>query len=292
MRGRILGTRTQAGIAPGNGRHAAESVWPTKVIHMSRRRGSKTAPTPDPKGRCGTEAGYLAHLRRGERACGACREAHNARARERYERKRVGDNTRGRPSDVVQDQRRVSKPVARKAAAASVRKTVKAPAPATPTAPGRVELVAQEHLDRDPSLPEAPSFLRAKGRELWDNVSRDFELNPAGQALLGEACRTVDRLERMAAALSSRSTMWFELEPSMAEQELDAAPEFNVVVNGMIGEARQLQNVLRSTLKELGVTGVTAKAEDESSRVSLTDELKRRRQERLARAAEQAGGVW
>lgn len=206
----------------------------------------------------------------------------------------MGDNTRGRPSDVVQDQRRVSQPVARKAATAPVRKTVKAPTPATPTAPGRkqVELVAQEHLDRDPSLPEAPSFLRAKGRGLWDSVNRDFELNPAGQALLGEACRTVDRLERMAAALSSRSTMWFELEPSMAEQELDAAPEFNVVVNGMIGEARQLQNVLRSTLKELGVTGVTAKAEDESPRVSLTDELKRRRQERLARAAEQAGGVW
>lgn len=188
----------------------------------------------------------------------------------------------------------MSEPVTRRAATAPVRKTVKAPTPPTPTAPGRkqVEVVAQERLDRDPSLPEAPSFLRAKGRELWDNVNRDFDLNPAGQALLGEACRTVDRLERMAAALSSRSTMWFELEPSMAEQELDAAPEFNVMVNGMIGEARQLQNVLRSTLKELGVTGVAAKSEDDSSRVSLTDELKRRRQERLARAAEQAGGVW
>lgn len=261
---------------------------------MSRPRGPKTAPTVDPKGRCGLEAGYQAHRRRGENPCKKCREAHNAYMRERYAKKVAGDKSRMRRTDVVQDQRRVSEPVTRKAAAASVRKTVKAPTPATPTALGRkqVEVVAQEQLDRDPSLPEAPSFLRAKGRQLWDSVNRDFELNPAGQALLGEACRTVDRLERMAAALSSRSTMWFELEPSMAEQELDAAPEFNVVVNGMIGEARQLQNVLRSTLKELGVTGVAAKAEDESSRVSLTDELKRRRQERLARAAEQAGGVW
>lgn len=261
---------------------------------MSRSSGKKKAPTKDPKGRCGTEAGYQAHRRRGERPCKKCRETHNAYIRERRALKAAGVNSRMRPTDVVQDQRCVSESVTRKAAAAPVRKTVKAPTPPTPTAPGRkqVEVVAQEHLDRDPSLPEAPSFLRAKGRGLWDSVNRDFELNPAGQALLGEACRTVDRLERMAAALSSRSTMWFELEPSMTEQELDAAPEFNVVVNGMIGEARQLQNVLRSTLKELGVTGVTAKAEDESSRVSLTDELKRRRQERLARAAEQAGGAW
>lgn len=282
------------GWPPGNGLRRADLRELAKLIYMSRSSGEKKAPTRDPKGRCGTEAGYQAHRRRGERPCKKCRETHNAYIRERRALKAAGVNSRMRPTDVVQDQRCVSEPVTRRAAAAPVRKTVKAPTPPTPTAPGRkqVEVVAQEHLDRDPSLPEAPSFLRAKGRGLWDSVNRDFDLNPAGQALLGEACRTVDRLERMAAALSSRSTMWFELEPSMAEQELDAAPEFNVVVNGMIGEARQLQNVLRSTLKELGVTGVTAKAEDESSRVSLTDELKRRRQERLARAAEQAGGVW
>lgn len=253
----------------------------------------KTAPTTDPKGRCSTVAGYRAHARRGEYPCKPCRDANSAYQRDR----RAGKvPTHTRPSEVYQDQRRGSQG---QAVADPYRRT-DAPAPepvpvgVQSTAPKRgqdtpppapaPEPVPQERLAPAEDVPEAPAYLRAQGRDLWDRVLSEYELNPAGQVLLGEACRTVDRLERMAAALSSRSTLWFELEAAMEDAGADSLPEFNVVVNGMVGEARQLQAALRSTLKELGITEVTPRAVDTGPRESLTDELKRKRQERLAAA--------
>lgn len=244
-------------------------------------------------------AGYQAHLKRGEQTCQACRVANTEYARNYHAGKVKGL----KPSEVYQDQRRGSqgqdvvdqgraKEGQGKTATAPKRKAP-APAPAVESSepvnrPPRREPVAQEHLAPAPDVPEAPAYLRAQGRELWDRVLADYDLNPAGMALLGEACRTVDRLERMAAALSSRSTLWFEVEESLEEQGQDGAPVLNVVVNGMVGEARHLQNVLRSTLKELGVTEVTPRASShDQPRESLTDELKRKRQERLAAAREQ-----
>lgn len=252
-------------------------------------------PTRDPKGRCGTQPGYQAHHRRGERACKRCKAANAT-----YQRNhRSGRRKNLKPSEVYQDQRRGSQGQAvedryrPKDTSAPAPTGVKSTAPKrgqdTPPEPGPPPVpdpVPQERLAPVEDAPEAPSYLRAQGRDLWDRVLAEYDLNPAGLALLGEACRTVDRLERMAAALSSRSTLWFELEMAMEDTGADTLPEFNVVVNGMVGEARQLQNVLRSTLKELGITEVSPRAVDDGPKESLTDELKRKRQERLAAAKE------
>lgn len=336
---------------------------------MTTKRKGKRA-TRDPKGRCGTQPGYQAHFRRGEKPCKACKTANTE-----YQRlRRQGKHRTGvRPTDVIQDQRRGAdgKPVmdhSRKAAlalppagkalttptATTPRRApapaqdsppvspapapapaqaqdsppvypdpdpAPAPAPAQDSSPLSPEELAdriveyaakngiqllpwqkdllrnslaqrqasapvpQEELEPVESPPEAPAFLRAQGRKFWDRVVADFDLNPSGLVLLGEACRTVDRLERMAAALSSRSTLWFEVEESLEEAGAGEGPTFNVVVNGMVGEARQLQAALRATLKELGITEVTPRATEDAPRESLTDELKRKRQERLARAA-------
>ncbi|QGJ94134.1 terminase small subunit [Corynebacterium phage EmiRose] len=252
---------------------------------MANRRTTKPgkkAPTKDPKGRCGTYPGYAAHKRRGERPCKYCKEANTLYAR----KQRKGElGKQQRPTDVVQNQKR------------SGASTPPAPSLSVPladmptaTAPKRADTPAVEMPPGAPSetptdpgpVPAAPAYLKEQGRLLWERVNADYELNPAGLALLAEACRTVDRLERMAAALSSRTTLWFELEDST--EEIDE-PKYTVVVNGMLGEARQLQNVLRSTLKTLGVTGVDLRASnDDAPRESLTDELKRKRAERLARA--------
>lgn len=217
---------------------------------MAKTKGAKARPTKDPKGRCGTPAGYSAHGRRGERPCGMCRDARAAKAREAYARSKSAGPA-----------------------------TAPGPSPVQATAPARP--VSQEELDPRPDLPEPPAYLRAKGRALWDSVVSAYTLTPAALAMLGEACRTADRLERMAAALSSRSTLWFEVEPSLADQDVDTGAEFSVVVNGMIGEARQLQTTLRQTLTTLGVVGVEAANTGQES-TSVLDQLAQRRQARLA----------
>lgn len=268
---------------------------------MTRNSRRTKPPTKDPKGRCGSLAGYQAHGRRGEKPCKLCKAANTTYQRER----RAGAGPKyTRPSDVRQDQRRGAdgKPVEdstrpREAAAGVASRAPRrgnsapapAPVPAAVSAPPETMAVSQRELDPVEGIPEPPAYLRAQGRALWDQVLQEYELNPAGLVLLGEACRTVDRLERLAAALSSRSTLWFEVEESLESQGMDGAPEFNVVVNGMVGEARQLQAALRSTLKELGITEVVPRAVHTQERESLTDELKRKRQERMARAKEREG---
>lgn len=124
-------------------------------------------------------------------------------------------------------------------------------------------------------VPTPPDWLKARGLELWIEVTQVHKLNASALALLGEACRTADRLERLAAALSSRSTLWFEL------GDLDQASELGIpiVVNGMIGEARQLQTTLRQTLTNLGVVKVDA-ANDAAK--SPIDQIAEKRRQRLA----------
>ena len=241
---------------------------------MGRTKGDKRkAPTPDPRGRCGSSAGYQAHLRRGERACDKCRNAHKdmiaarrkgeqvppsppAKPRRRHVpiEHRLGHGTNGPrpvelPPEPVKDDTPEPAPAKR------------AKATATPQVPDGV--------------PTPPDWLKARGLELWIEVTQAHDLNASALVLLGEACRTADRLERMAAALSSRTTMWFEI------GDIDQATELGVpvIVNGMIGEARQLQTSLRQTLTTLGVLKVDAA---EKVAKSPLDQLAERRKKRLA----------
>lgn len=238
---------------------------------MAPTKGDKRkAPTADPKGRCGTYAGYRAHQRRGERPCDPCRLANNERSRQRNAGEPITPSPAAKPrrrnvpiehelETGTNDPRPVELPPEPPAEAAK--------ATATPQVPEGV--------------PTPPDWLKARGLELWVEVTQAHTLNASALTLLGEACRTADRLERLAAALSSRSTLWFEL------GDLDQATELGVpiVVNGMIGEARQLQTTLRQTLTTLGVVSVDA-AEKVSK--SPLDQLAERRKQRLAA---QGGGA-
>ena len=49
--------------------------------------------------------------------------------------------------------------------------------------------------------PSAPTGLNLAGRAFWRQVVAEFELNPAELVLLGEACRTLDTLAAVAAAM-------------------------------------------------------------------------------------------
>jgi len=283
---------------------------------MAKRATHKSPPTTDPRGRCGTRAGYAAHLRRGERACTACKQA-----------KKDAENARRfSPGAAKKTAKKAAKKTAKRAAKkpavpkSAVKVTPKAktapsmasrpaPKPAAEQAPPAPEKEAapvsnvaalpvnsdqKTHTPRNgtepaPSagvdipegIPTPPDYLRAQGRALWVAVLEDYEMNKAGRALLGEACRTVDRLERLAGALSSRSTLWFELENAIEDNGLAGSETFNVVVNGMIGESRQLQTSLRQTLNQLGV--VTVQSTKTTQATSVLDQLAARRAERQAR---------
>lgn len=216
-------------------------------------------PTPDPRGRCGSRAGYAAHRRRGESACPECKSANAAKARQQYH------------------QAKTAPPKPKKQAAPAVQESAPLRQPEPEPLP-RVNAPAEDHTDVDSTLPEPPEYLKAKGRGLWNDLTRRYKFTDGALVLLGEACRTTDRLERMAAALSSRSTLWFEV------GDIDLAEDAGVpvVVNGMIGEARQLQTSLRQTLTQLGVVGVEA-ANVEGHKSAL-DQLAERRAARLAAA--------
>jgi phage terminase small subunit len=52
-------------------------------------------------------------------------------------------------------------------------------------------------------IPRAPAGLAARGRALWREVQRDYELDPIETELLRQACGVVDRCDRLEAELAA-----------------------------------------------------------------------------------------
>lgn len=204
---------------------------------------------PVTRRQCGTVAGYRQHSKRGERACDSCRAANTAYQREH--------RAKGKPA-------RESR--AKKWA--------------------REEAEAASRVDEAPVSDDRPAFLKSQGRALWDEITAAYDLDPAAKVVLGEACRMRDRLERFSAALSVQSTLWFELgEP---EELRTGDVQVQVVVNNMVGEARQMQAAVATAL---GKIGVLKQASAKASGPSVQDQLeakRRARREAAARAALEA----
>lgn len=210
---------------------------------------AKSRKNPTSRQQCGTDAGYRQHMKRGERACDACKRAHAEKQLE-YRQKR----------------------------GVSPRKPTKAERREADEQRGAALLEAVEKVeDAAPVEDGYPAFLRRGGRDLWDSVRANYDLDPTGEVLLLEACRLKDRLDKFTAALSSNSTLWFELKEP--EELKDGTVQMQVVVNSMVSEARQAQAALGQTL---GKIGVLQQAEKRSSGVSMMDQLKSKREERLA----------
>ena len=56
-----------------------------------------------------------------------------------------------------------------------------------------------------------PADLRERGSEFWNEVTASVGLDAAGFVLLGEACRIIDRLDRLSAALNGHGRDWLKL---------------------------------------------------------------------------------
>lgn len=87
---------------------------------------------------------------------------------------------------------------------------------------------------------------------MWDQLVTDSDPVEV-VALVEEICRTADRLDRLDAIVNGRDRAWLTL-------EVDDVGEVTVVVDKVLGEARQQQMAFKGLLGELrAMRGASAK---------------------------------
>lgn len=98
----------------------------------------------------------------------------------------------------------------------------------------------------------APRNLGAAGQRFWRRVLSDYELSPAEEAVLVEACRVLDMLER--------------LETEAANQPLTENSPQGRVTNPLIREARMQRATLDRLVRSLGIPLTETDGRGKSSR--------------------------
>lgn len=115
----------------------------------------------------------------------------------------------------------------------------------------------------------APGDLRERGLVFWSEVVDSVELDPTGLLLLGEACRIIDRLDRLSDALNGKGRDWLKLADEIevvAERFGDGKKvSVKVTVDGLLSEARQQQLALKTVLAQLGLGKAAEKMSGEKS---------------------------
>jgi hypothetical protein len=87
---------------------------------------------------------------------------------------------------------------------------------------------------------------------MWDQLVTDDDPIEV-VVLVEEICRTADRLDRLDAIVNGRDRAWLTL-------EVDDVGEVTVVVDKVLGEARQQQTTFKALLSELrAMRGASAK---------------------------------
>lgn len=100
-----------------------------------------------------------------------------------------------------------------------------------------------------------PAGLGPRGVSLWERMG-GHDFNPMHLENLEEACRAVDAIDRLTALLEGGE--YVELARVESESS-ESVVEVRVVVNGLLGERRQQQEVLRRITAELRNSGQLAK---------------------------------
>lgn len=116
---------------------------------------------------------------------------------------------------------------------------------------------------------QPPSDLRERGLEFWSEVTGSVDLDPSGRVLLGEACRIIDRLDRLSGALNGKGRDWLKLADDIevvSERFGDGKKiSVKVAVDGLLSEARQQQLALKSVLAQIGLGKSSERADQEKS---------------------------
>lgn len=97
---------------------------------------------------------------------------------------------------------------------------------------------------------QAPKGLGTRGRRLWREITEAHELDPMQVALLEEACRCADRLDKLEEKLSGREDAWAHLLSRMDLGDEDTRV-IELRIDGALSEARQQQNVFKQLLASL-----------------------------------------
>lgn len=116
---------------------------------------------------------------------------------------------------------------------------------------------------------QPPGDLRERGLVFWSEVTSTVELDPSGFVLLGEACRIIDRLDRLSDALNGKGRDWLkladEIEVTAARFADGKKISVKVAVDGLLSESRQQQLALKTVLSQLGLGKTTEKSSGEKS---------------------------
>lgn len=103
-----------------------------------------------------------------------------------------------------------------------------------------------------------PKNLSPRSSKLWTDVNAEVVLDASGLALLEEACRTLDIIDRLTGALSSRHSEWLRLSDEV-EELADGAVEIRLVINPLLGEIRQQRLALRQMIAHLKIGSAQSK---------------------------------
>lgn len=90
-----------------------------------------------------------------------------------------------------------------------------------------------------------PLTLGERGQGLWDAVTASHTLSPEQHVTLTEACRCVDRLERLDELLRGETEVWARLLHDPRTED------YVLRIDSALAEARQQQNVLKQLLTAL-----------------------------------------
>ncbi|WP_157631970.1 hypothetical protein [Catelliglobosispora koreensis] len=122
-----------------------------------------------------------------------------------------------------------------------------------------------------------------RGAALWSDLHKRGVLTPAARVLAEEACRIVDRLEKLDHLLSGDAESWIDIVETRGNPELA-----ELVINAPLAEARQQALALKQIFTELRMMGALAAADSGAQPTAgggEDDELAARRKARIADAA-------
>ena len=116
---------------------------------------------------------------------------------------------------------------------------------------------------------QPPKDLRLRGSEFWDEVTGAVELDASGFILLGEACRIIDRLDRLSDSLNGAGRDWLkiadEVEDIVIESQDHRKVTIKVVVDGLLSEARQQQLAFKTVMAQMKLGNALEKRTAEKS---------------------------
>lgn len=108
----------------------------------------------------------------------------------------------------------------------------------------------------------APNDLRARGLQFWGEVTEAAELDASGFALLGEAARVLDRLDRLSDALNGAGRDWLKIADDVEDYTTGTGHRkvtVKVVVDGLLSEARQQQLAFKTIMAQMALGKATEK---------------------------------